>query len=198
MNIKIDLTSSQQIFRASGLSLTGVINKELQFGSIGSTKPATALPALIELILSRFEVLLESRVIQPEKALRSYYDLDHPRLFSPWTQLDEVQLQATKEFINKDVFNVNQVAEPRVLSQILLDYLEEVIKGPVISESTQLHLSNLIEQSKSEELPDIVTYSTSTRIPRSEYALLMRLRQFFLPFACKNVLETEVNHTLAR
>lgn len=186
------------VFSGAKFTLAQVVKRELQFGSIDYKKSTSTLPTLLELVLSRFEVLLESRTIPAEKVLRSFYDLDHPRLFSPWTKLDEAQLAATKEYLNQDVTQVSQIADPRTLSQLLLDYLEEVLKAPVLSESTRIQLNLLIGQSKRGELIDLETYNTFSRIPRSEYAVLVRLRKFFHPFALKNILETEVNHSLAR
>lgn len=193
-----DAQSMKLVFSGTKFGLGEIVKRELQFGLIDYKRSNSALPTLLELIFNRFEVLLESRAISAEKVLRSFYDLDHPRLFSPWTKLDEAQLSATKEYLNLDVTQVSHITDPRTLSQILLDYVEEVLKAPALSELTRRQMAVLIEQSKRGESVDLENFQMIRRIPRSEYTLLVRLRKLFHPFALKNVLETEVNHSLAR
>ncbi len=71
-------------------------------------------------------------LLYTEKIFKSFYDVEDPRFFSKWEDIEEQTLEAHKEKINSDYTQVSKIDDIRMLSQILLDYLES-LSAPIIT-----------------------------------------------------------------
>jgi hypothetical protein len=67
-----------------------------------------------------------------EKIFKSFYDVEDPRFFGKWEDIEEQALEAHKETINLDYTQVSRIEDVRMLSQILVDYLDS-LKAPIIN-----------------------------------------------------------------
>lgn len=112
-------------------------------------------PKLVESVFSKFEALLSSNTLSTKKILKSFYDLDNPRIFdSPWGEEHEVKLQALKELVNEDKFHQSKETDIRVYTQLLMDFFEDLSES-VVSQGTVEGLKNVVEEhSNSNKGPD--------------------------------------------
>ena len=150
-------------------------------------------PEIVQIILDRFEVLFENNYLPAKKILTSFYDVDNVEYFEkPWGEIDDFTLGALKEIINADDFRVSRHTDTRILSQVLLDFLDN-ISGPAISEHTvdQLFsitvgknsndglISDLLSNQKETEIKTKMHANMIQKVNKDEIILLSRFKQFF-------------------
>lgn len=76
-------------------------------------------------------------------------------MFKPWDDFEEKSLEIYKEKVSGDCSKVTEISDVRMISQILLDYLDH-LKGPIISPDTIEKLEILVEkQRRGEDLDRI-------------------------------------------
>ena len=107
-----------------------------------------------------------------EKVLRSFYDLRECKHYRAWSDEDEAKIRSLKEDLNGDVGIVSKVDDVRIISQIILDWIDH-IKGPIISRHTIDFLQMIIEQIKNKSTTQttdgkIKKVSTYDRIDKCE------------------------------
>lgn len=82
-------------------------------------------PFIISKILSRLELLSKNRSISDDKIMCSFFDLNNSYHFDQiWSNLQENKLQSLKRIVNQNEFKISEATDIRVLSQLLLDFLE--------------------------------------------------------------------------
>lgn len=140
------------------------------------------VPALVNAILSRLELLLHDNHCSAESLLKSFFDLNDKNVFErPWTHASEGQLLASKNKANESSNWLAQVNDPRLLAQILLDYLESLSAPPICSENTVNTLCDTLEQFKRNNC-DERNIKWSKKPNRSQTYLLLRIKMFFAEF----------------
>lgn len=87
-----------------------------------------------------------------EKIFKSFYDVGDPRFFGKWEDIEEQTLEAHKEKINLDYTQISRIEDIRMLSQILVDYLDS-LKAPIINLACLERLEIVAQRlKKSEEI----------------------------------------------
>lgn len=149
-------------------------------------------PKLIRVILQWLNNLLRSHAVRAEKILAGFYDVDCELFQKPWNADDEKNLQSTKEAINIGEFSINKQVDTRLMAQVVLDFLENLVE-PAISEMTVQKLSVLVGQGmKSREILTNVLENhgsigvlekvqpiSTTRVNKNELSLLNCFKEFF-------------------
>jgi anti-sigma28 factor (negative regulator of flagellin synthesis) len=152
-NLILDLKEQQKIFyQIPRLTLSQIITVQMSISSIERNEETRRSPKLIKIILQWLTNLLTSHAVRAEKMLAGFADVNNEMFHRPWDDGDEQQLEAIKQAINSGEFSINKQVDTRLMSQLVLDFLEELVE-PAISEVTVQKLSVLVGQGmKSHEI----------------------------------------------
>lgn len=124
-------------------TLSQYVTKQLLIKPVLKNAMDQRTPEIVRLVLTQLEMIKLSKNISTEKILASFYDLNNTEFFeSKWDGSYEKRLTFLKNVIDSGEFKVSQETDPRVLCQLLLDFLEGLM-DPAISEITINHLSTL-------------------------------------------------------
>ena len=123
------------------------------------------------------------------KILKSFCDIEDAQYFKSCEELSEEKLESLKQQLNRDIFRVLQVDDVRILSQLLLDYLES-LKAPLLSLASLNKLEAFLDKlKKDEDQVDFefikeVDFGQQNRLNKNELALVTRILMFLKGFQC--------------
>jgi hypothetical protein len=161
VNTPLDLIESRKIFNVEisskskkskqvKVNLFDYISNQIQINPIVEDLRIRNTPTLVEKTFNKLESMIKNGIASSHHVLTSFFDLDNPLLvedFGKWTQDKESMLDKAKMEVNeKSTIQFSQYADTRIVSQLLLDFLE-AFSDPVISKSTIDYIWKIVNES---------------------------------------------------
>jgi hypothetical protein len=102
-------------------SLSELISRQTKVRPIVKNERKRRIPWMVEAILTRFSILINSNLATPESILKSFWRLNDISFIDMWSENEEKQISKIKREINFDRFQISKISDTRILAQLILD-----------------------------------------------------------------------------
>jgi len=97
-----------------------------------------------------------------------------------WSAREEMMIEQLKRLIDDDPKYLFETQDPKVLAQLMLDYMEVNIKGPILSDITVENITKAVENTCCTD--NYISDSWKACKNLNELALLQRIKKFLSPY----------------
>ena len=149
----LDIEKKRKIFYGAGetsiLSYDDVLKNQNQIYSIIENEHITIrkVPIIINKVLDRLQELVQSGKVTVEDTLIGFFQPSHQIYSKPWNIFHEENLEDAKNAINGGYWDLSNYNDPRLLAQLLLDFLENLSESP-LSINHLLTLKHIVDKKK--------------------------------------------------